>query len=144
MYEYYFFIDIYHVFDELLYVDIKKHIHLHLIELEHFKKTFDRARTFQETFDRARTFQKTFDRARTFQNYFDRARTFARTFDRGVVRGANNHLKFCRLLLLLRRVKMIMNFLLCRWKKWNGNDEFFISGEEKSAGVIFLFNSTFT
>ena len=78
--------------------------------------SLDRARTFQKTFVRARTFLKTFDGARTFHKTFDRGRTFTRTFDRDFVRGQYNNLKFCRLLLLLWRGKMIMNFLLYSWK----------------------------
>ena len=115
----------------------------HLIELEHFKKTFDQAGTFQKTFDRARTFQKTFDRARTLDRKFDRAGTFTRTFDRGVVRRQNSDLKFCRRLFYYAAGKseLCMNFLLVERKN---DDEFFISGEEKSTGAIFLFNSTFT
>ena len=60
-----------------------------------------------------RTISFSFVRVRTF----DRARTFTRTFDRGFVRGEYNDLKYCKVLLLLWRGKMIMNFLLYSCKK---------------------------
>ena len=53
-----------------------------------------------------RTISFSFVRARTF----DRARTFTRTFDWDFVRKGEKNLDFCKLLLLLWRGKMIMNF----------------------------------
>ena len=34
----------------------------------------------------------------------------------------------------------MLNFLICSWEKWNGNDEFFISREEKMMMVFLLYS----
>ena len=87
----------------------KKQFHLHLFELEQFKKHLIELQHLPEHLIKLEHLKKT----------FDRARTFTRTFDRDFVRGANNDLKFCRLLLLLWRGKNDYEFLIIQLEKMN-------------------------
>ena len=82
---------------------LKEQFHFHLFELEHLIEL--------------ERFKKSFDRAKTLKKKFDRTRTFTRTFDRGFVRGEYNDLKVYRLLLLLWRGKNDCEFFIIQLEK---------------------------
>ena len=75
---------------------------------------FSVAQTFKEIFFKTILLHsvrnRIFDRASTFTQTFYWARTFIRTFDLGVFRRPKNDLTFCRLLLMLWKEKIMMNF----------------------------------
>ena len=62
-----------------------------------------------------------------FQFYFVQSRTFTQTSDLGVARCQNNDLKICRLLLLMWRATMMMNFSLL--EKKNDDELLLVEGK---------------